>query len=47
MTTEEFERAKAVLIGATKAGADKPVLGERPQGPRTNPPGFDVLPPEQ
>jgi hypothetical protein len=47
MTTEEFEKAKAVLIGATKAGADKPVLGDRPQGPRTNPPGFDVLPPEQ
>jgi hypothetical protein len=46
MTTEEFEKAKAALIGTTKAGADKPVLGDRPQGPRTNPPGFDVLPPE-
>jgi hypothetical protein len=45
MTTEEFEKAKAILIGSAKAGADKPVLGER-QRPRTNPPGFDVLPPE-
>src|SRR5690349_3878919 len=45
MTTEEYEKAKAVLIGTTKAGADKPVLGDRP-GPRTNPPGPGVLPPE-
>jgi hypothetical protein len=44
MTDEEFEKAKLVLIGTAKVGADKPVLGER-QGPRTDPPGFDVLPP--
>src|SRR3954462_2905998 len=35
MTTEEFEKAKAALIGTAKAGADKPVLGDRPQRPRT------------
>jgi len=46
MTTEEFEKAKAILIGTAKAGADKPVLGDRPQGPRTNPPGAGALPPE-
>jgi hypothetical protein len=45
MTAEEFEKAKAVLIGSAKAGADKPVLGDR-QGPRTNPPGAGALPPE-
>ena len=46
MTTEEFEKAKTILIGTAKAGADKPVLGNRPQGPRTNPPGAGALPPE-
>jgi hypothetical protein len=46
MTAEEFEKAKAILIGTAKVGTDKPVLGERPpQRPRTNPPGFDVPPP--
>src|SRR5215211_3265508 len=42
MTTEEFEKAKAVLIGSLKAAADKPR-----EGPKINPPGFDVLPPEK
>jgi len=45
MTTEEFEKAKTILIGTAKAGADKPVLGDR-QGPRTNPPGSGAVPPE-
>jgi hypothetical protein len=40
MTTEEFEKAKTILIGSVKAAADKPK-----EGPRTGPPGFDVLPP--
>ena len=47
MTTEEFEKAKTILIGTAKVGTDKPVLGERPpQRPRTNPPRFDAPPPE-
>lgn len=37
MSTEEFEKAKAVLIGSLKASADKPT-----QGPKTDPPGFDI-----
>jgi hypothetical protein len=45
MTTEEYEKAKTVLIGSLKAAADKPPNSPKP-GPRTNPPGFDVLPPE-
>lgn len=45
MTTEEFEKAKAILIGSLKA-AVKDESGPG-QGPRTNPPGFDVLPPDQ
>src|SRR4051812_33038810 len=40
MTDEEFEKAKAILIGSVKAAVDKP-----PEGPRTGAPGFDVLPP--
>jgi hypothetical protein len=36
MTDDEFEKAKLVLIGTAKVGADKPVLGDR-QRPRTNP----------
>lgn len=36
MTDEEFEKAKLVLIGTAKVGADKPVLGDR-QRPRINP----------
>jgi hypothetical protein len=53
MTDEEYDKAKTALIGTAKVGADKPVLGERQapapqqQRPRTNRPGFDVLPPEQ
>ena len=48
MTDAEFESAKAILIGSLKAAAAKsasnaPTKGA--QGPRTNPPGFDVLPP--
>ena len=46
MTTAEFESAKAILIGSLKKQAAKPALGERAEGPRTTPPGFDVLPPE-
>jgi len=45
MTTEEYEKAKTILIGSIKAAADKPANAPKP-GPRTNPPGFDVLPPE-
>ena len=45
MTTQEFEKAKTVLIGSLKAAADKPPNSPK-SGPRTNPPGFDVLPPE-
>jgi hypothetical protein len=41
MTAEEFEKAKAILIGSVKSAADKPR-----EGPRTGPPGFDVLPPK-
>ena len=36
MTDKEYEKAKTVLIGTAKVGADKPVLGDR-QRPRTNP----------
>src|SRR4051812_31047310 len=36
MTDEEYDKAKTVLVGTAKVGADKPVLGER-QRPRTNP----------
>jgi hypothetical protein len=46
MTTAEFESAKAILIGSLKKQAEKPVLGER-SGPRTSPPGTDVLPPDE
>jgi len=48
MTDAEFESAKAILIGSLKAAAAKPPEGtpnRGAQGPRTNPPGFDVLPP--
>src|SRR5436305_14172776 len=45
MTTEEYEKAKIILIGSIKAAADKPANAPKP-GPRTNPTGFDVLPPE-
>jgi hypothetical protein len=31
MTTEEFEKAKAVLIGSLKAAADKPEEGPKTQ----------------
>jgi hypothetical protein len=39
MSTEEFEKAKAVLIGSLRpaATADKPT-----PGPKTDPPGFDM-----
>ena len=46
MTTEEFEKAKTILIGSLKAAAAKEESGPA-QGPRTNPPGFDVLPPDK
>jgi hypothetical protein len=46
MTDEEFDKAKSVLIGTAKVGADKPVLGER-QRPRTDPQGFDGPPTAQ
>src|SRR5687767_712973 len=39
MTTEEYERAKAMLIGSLK----KPAAVAKPkEGPKTDPPGFDV-----
>jgi len=48
MTTAEFESAKAILIGSLKKQqGNKPVLGERSAGPRTFPPGTDVLPPDE
>ena len=50
MTDAEFESAKAILIGSLKAAAAKSASNTAPkgaQGPRTNPPGFDVLPPEE
>ena len=47
MTDEEFDKAKSVLIGTAKVGADKPVLGERQQRPTTDPSGRGGLPPEQ
>jgi hypothetical protein len=48
MTDAEFESAKAILIGSLKASATQSTQGAPPkgaQGPRTKPPGFDVLPP--
>jgi hypothetical protein len=49
MTQAEFESAKAILIGSLKATTAKPSDSPPPgiEGPRTNPPGFDVLPPDQ
>ncbi|HEY7118681.1 MAG TPA: hypothetical protein VH475_18975 [Tepidisphaeraceae bacterium] len=53
MTTEEFEKAKSALIGSLKVAPATPATTpENPaptprQGPRTHPPGFDVLPPEE
>ena len=50
MTDAEFESAKAILIGSLKASTAKPPEGaptRGAQGPRTNPPGFDVLPPSE
>jgi hypothetical protein len=50
MTDGEFESAKAILIGSLKAAAAKSAAAAttRPSaGPRKQPPGFDVLPPEQ
>jgi LPXTG-motif cell wall-anchored protein len=50
MTDAEFESAKAILIGSLKAAAARSASNTAPkgaQGPRTNPPGFDVLPPDQ
>jgi hypothetical protein len=41
MTDEEYEKAKAILIGSVKAAMDKPK-----EGPKTDPDGFDVLPPD-
>ncbi len=47
MTTEEFERAKTILIGSLKAKAvEAEQKGEAGKGPRTSAPGFDVLPPD-
>lgn len=40
MTDEEFQKAKAILIGSVKAQAAAP-----PAGPRTKSPGSDVIPP--
>jgi hypothetical protein len=40
MTDQEFEKAKAILIGSVKAQSAAP-----PGGPRTKPPGSDVIPP--
>jgi hypothetical protein len=40
MTTEEFEKAKLILLGPLKASADKPVLGPRtPRPPADAEPG--------
>jgi hypothetical protein len=44
MTTEEFETAKGILIGSMKAAEIRDAQKPK-QGPRTDPPGFDVLPP--
>jgi hypothetical protein len=41
MTDAEYEKAKAILIGSVKSAMDKPK-----EGPKTAPPGFDVLPPD-
>ena len=50
MTDGEFESAKAILIGSLKAAAAKSAAAAATpaaQGPRKQPPGFDVLPPEE
>jgi hypothetical protein len=49
MTDGEFESAKAILIGSLKAAAAKSATpaATPPPGPRTKPPGFDVLPPDK
>src|SRR5438552_15204378 len=36
MTTQEYEKAKTILIGSIKAAADKPPNAPK-SGPRTNP----------
>jgi hypothetical protein len=46
MTTEEFETAKGILIGSMKAAEIRDAQKPR-EGPRTDPPGFDVLPPRK
>ena len=50
MSDAEFESAKAILIGSLKAAAAKSAsnaAGKGARKTRTNPPGFDVLPPEE
>jgi hypothetical protein len=46
MTTEEYEKAKAILIGSVKAAAAAAEQKAK-EGPRTGPHGFDVLPPDK
>jgi hypothetical protein len=46
MTDGEFESAKAILIGSLKAASTKSAAATPPAGPRTKPPGLDVLPPD-
>lgn len=46
MTTEEFETAKGILIGSMKAAEIRDAQKPR-EGPRTDPPGFDVFPPRK
>jgi hypothetical protein len=49
MTDGEFESAKAILIGSLKAATAKSTApaAPPPAGPRTKPPGFDLLPPDK